>query len=153
VTGVPRAWRRLVLLACGGALTLGVALPAHAVTTADEPTADAGRPTPAEVAATILPRLDGLPLPRRPVVSGVVAGTTTAPTTAPTTATAPAVPRAREVAVRPGDTLWAIAAADLGPAAGTTAVARHCAELHRLNREVVGADPDLVLPGQRLRLP
>ena len=57
------------------------------------------------------------------------------------------------VVVRPGDTLWALAARSL-PAPATDA--ERAAEWPRwwaANREVVGDDPDLLLPGQRLAAP
>jgi len=57
------------------------------------------------------------------------------------------------VVVLRGDTLWSIAARHLGP--GATA-AEITAEWHRwlsTNRDVIGADPDLILPGQELLPP
>ncbi len=62
------------------------------------------------------------------------------------------------VVVRPGDTLWAIAAADLA-ARGATAspapaeVAAYWPRVYALNRKVIGPDPAVIEPGQRLRLP
>jgi nucleoid-associated protein YgaU len=67
-------------------------------------------------------------------------------------------PRARPWArgstyvVRPGDSLWAIAARLLrnhDPAA----VAAAWPELYRLNAATIGPDPDLIHPGTELRLP
>lgn len=55
--------------------------------------------------------------------------------------------------VRPGDTLWSLARARLGPTATGAAVAREWRRTYRANRTVVGADPDLIRPGQRLVLP
>lgn len=54
------------------------------------------------------------------------------------------------VVVRRGDTLWEIAARHLGAGATPAEVARAWPEWHRANRAVIGADPDLLLPGQRL---
>ena len=57
------------------------------------------------------------------------------------------------VVVLRGDTLWSIAARHLGP--GATA-AEITVEWHRwlsANRDVIGADPDLILPGQELLPP
>jgi nucleoid-associated protein YgaU len=54
--------------------------------------------------------------------------------------------------VQAGDTLWAIADARLHRAAPAE-VARLVARIHRANRDVIGADPDLIEPGQRLALP
>lgn len=52
--------------------------------------------------------------------------------------------------VRPGDSLWSIARAH--PDA-TGAVEGRWRAIWRANRDVVGDDPDLILPGQALRLP
>lgn len=60
---------------------------------------------------------------------------------------------AGEVVVRRGDTLWDIAARHLGPDATAVDVALEWPRWHRANRDLVGPDPDLVLPGQRLRPP
>lgn len=72
--------------------------------------------------------IDGLRLPDRPMttVNGV------------------------RVVVQPGDTLWAIAGADRSDA---SAIVRAVEEWHRGNRDVIGDDPDLLIPGQVLRAP
>jgi nucleoid-associated protein YgaU len=55
--------------------------------------------------------------------------------------------------VRAGDTLWQIAASLLGPDAGPDAVASEVQRLWTLNADRVGSgDPDLIVPGERLRL-
>lgn len=113
----PRALRRLVLIACGVALTA----PAPAL-------ADTPHDLPAEVL------LAGLPYPERVADA--------APAAAP-----------RVVVVRPGDTLWSIAARHLPADAGAADVTRAWQRLHRHNRAVIGDDPDLIRPGQRLVLP
>ncbi len=129
VTGaVPRsggATRRLVLLACGAAVVAGTALPAHA-SSGDG----------AEV-------LVGLPLPERAA--------------APDTSGRPAAPVASIAAttadsyvVRTGDSLWSIARAHPAPAGD---VETRWRAIWRHNRGVVGGDPDLIHPGQSLRLP
>ncbi len=58
-----------------------------------------------------------------------------------------------EVVVRRGDTLWDLAARHLGPDAGDAEIAAEWPRWHGANREVIGADPDLLLPGQRLHPP
>jgi nucleoid-associated protein YgaU len=65
----------------------------------------------------------------------------------------PSRPQPAIVVVRPGDTLWTIARADLLANADDGAVAVRVREVHQVNRAVIGADPDLILPGQRLRMP
>ena len=84
----------------------------------------AGRQAPPQTAASVVAStLAGLPLPDRP--HGVAE---------------------EVVTVRPGDTLWQLAEARLGDGARWT-------ELYAANRAVIGADPDLIRPAQRLRIP
>jgi nucleoid-associated protein YgaU len=87
-----------------------------------------GRHDPPQTAASVAAAaIAGLPLPDRPH--------------------GPAHPAHREVVtVHPGDSLWQIADERLG--AGD-----RWPEIYALNRAVVGADPDLIEPAQRLRLP
>lgn len=59
----------------------------------------------------------------------------------------------RTVVVRPGDSLWAISARTLGPGAQASEVASYARRVHARNARAIGPDPDLVQPGQRLRLP
>jgi hypothetical protein len=54
--------------------------------------------------------------------------------------------------VRVGDTLWDIGRA-LIHSKDDAAIAAYVQRLHQLNRDVIGDDPDLILPGQRLQLP
>lgn len=67
----------------------------------------------------------------------------------------PAVPGSDrvEVVVRRGDTLWSIAARHLGGDPSDAEVAAAWPAWHAANRDVVGEDPDLLLPGQVLRAP
>jgi len=55
--------------------------------------------------------------------------------------------------VHPGDTLWRLAADRLRPSAAPTEVAALVQDLHLRNRGVIGPDPDLIRPGQRLAVP
>jgi hypothetical protein len=87
--------------------------------------------------------------------------------TAPTTRPQPDVrvlspaPRSRaddhdttvEVVVRRGDSLWSIAARHLGPDPSEAEIAEAWPTWYAANREVIGPDPDLLLPGQVLRAP
>jgi LysM domain len=61
--------------------------------------------------------------------------------------------RSVEVVVHRGDTLWAIAERHLGPGATAAQVATEWPRWHAANRSTIGADPDLLLPGQRLTAP
>jgi len=81
--------------------------------------------------------LAGLRLPER-IAVGPAAG---APVASPV-----ASPAAREVQVASGDTLWDIAARRLGAGASWPAI-------YALNRDVIGPDPGVITPGQRLALP
>lgn len=58
-----------------------------------------------------------------------------------------------EVVVRRGDTLWSIAARQLPAGAGAAEIAEAWPELYAANREVVGENPSLIRPGQRLLVP
>ncbi len=62
-------------------------------------------------------------------------------------------PAGSTVTVRPGDTLWDIAADHLPPGATTTDVAAAWPDWYRANLAVVGGDPDLIRPGQQLDRP
>ena len=135
--GVPSGLRRVVLVACGLALAGWIAAPAHA----DEP--ESGHRSGRHL-------VEGLPLPDRATttihVSRLFAGAT-----ASQRASASGI--VQEVVVRPGDTLWALAHRELPREADDRAVADRVREIHAANRAVIGADPDLILPGQRLRMP
>ncbi len=139
--GIPTGLRRLVLAACGVAIVGGVtgslAVPSYAGSADDE--------------NGIESVLTGLPLPDRATavmhVGRVVAHA--AHRTKPPGPT----PAAALIVVRRGDTLWELAAADLPEAADAATVAAHWRELYDVNRAVIGPDPDLILPGQQLRMP
>ena len=55
--------------------------------------------------------------------------------------------------VHPGDTLWQLAADRLRSSASPGEVAALVHDLHHRNRGVIGPDPDLIRPGQRLAVP
>jgi nucleoid-associated protein YgaU len=54
--------------------------------------------------------------------------------------------------VERGETLWSIAADALGTDE-LHRIARYWPRIHRLNREVIGSDPNMIFPGQVLSLP
>ena len=58
-----------------------------------------------------------------------------------------------EVVVRRGDTLWDIAARYLGVDASAAEIAASWPRWHAANAAVIGPDPDLLVPGQRLLPP
>jgi nucleoid-associated protein YgaU len=55
--------------------------------------------------------------------------------------------------VAAGDSLWLITASRLGPHASTAEIARTWPRWYAANRDVIGADPGLLLPGEVLRAP
>jgi nucleoid-associated protein YgaU len=57
------------------------------------------------------------------------------------------------VTVRRGDSLWAVAARHLGPGAADAQIAREWPRWYAANRDVIGDDPDRLVPGQQLRPP
>ncbi len=139
--GVPGWARRAVLAACGLAL-VGAAPAVAAPVTAT--------PDPGVVA--------GLPLPDRP--TGPAHGRAERPAAAnrtPSVGWTADTARTPPVVVRRDDTLWGLAAALLDAGGRGEATAEEVAALSRclfeLNRSVIGADPDLIRPGQRLRTP
>lgn len=128
--GAPAWARRAMLGACG----LAVVTSGSAWATPGDVDDDGGRHADAVVA--------GLPFPDR--ATGVVLA---APFRAPTP------PPAAEIVVRPGNSLWSISARALPLGTPDGEVAAATRRLYDLNRRVVGADPDLIIPGQHLRTP
>ncbi len=82
-----------------------------------------------------------LPVPARPVAGAAEA------------AARPSPPSGRAVVVRRGDTLWALAKEQLPSGATAGVVADSVRAWHAHNRVVIGPDPDLIRPGQRLHAP
>ena len=143
-SGVPLVVRRAVLAACGLGLTGALVAPAHA-----DPV-----PPPAGDAAATSALLVGLPVPDRTTtttqwVDSVVDAGPSRPTRT-STATSGTDP---EVVVGHGDTLWGLARDSLPDDAEPAEIDRRWREIYRANRDAVGADPDLIRPGQRLLLP
>lgn len=127
----PDALRSLVALLLGSALTVPL------VATAD--------PRPALPSA-----LDGLPLPDR-----VVGGRQPVPVGQGDHGLSRALDRRppTTLRVRPGDTLWWLAAGRLPASSSPAAVDRAWRRLYAANETTVGPDPDLLIPGTRLRVP
>jgi LysM repeat protein len=61
--------------------------------------------------------------------------------------------RGNDVVVQPGDTLWRIAARELGPGASGAAITEAWHAWYRANHAVIGPNPSIIRPGQRLRAP
>lgn len=62
-------------------------------------------------------------------------------------------PEQDEIVVRRGDTLWDLAARTLPVTATDAEIATEWPRWYAANTDVVGPDPDLLVPGQRLRVP
>ena len=60
---------------------------------------------------------------------------------------------ASSVVVRPGDSLWSISQERLGPNATPQQIADGAERIYALNRERIGADPNLIFVGQELLVP
>lgn len=60
---------------------------------------------------------------------------------------------AQTVIVRAGDSLWTIAAGQLGPLATDAEIAAHWPRWYERNREIIGGNPHLIIPGQVLEAP
>lgn len=174
----PAAIRRLARYTLGAALVTGttvtVAVPAGAVAAAPAPTPRAADPDPASTQAPL--SLDR-PTPNRPIPDANIA-----PAAQPITSDGPRstghvrpqvterkppaaaahrhgerTPRqsvdGADLVVRAGDTLWGIAARHLPAGASNARIATEWPRWYRANADVVGADPDLIRPGQQLRSP
>jgi len=73
---------------------------------------------------------------------------------APAPASEAPAPQQRTVTVRPGDSLWSLSDDLLGPDDEPAAeIAAVWPELYRANATTIGADPDLIHPGQVLVVP
>jgi len=131
VRGCPAWMRRGLLAACGVAIAGG----ATAVPVGAEPGHPASPPP-------VVRLVEGLPLPDRTTDgAGPAPSSTAAPADGPT------------VIVGPGDCLWRLAEATLPVDATDAQISRRWHRIYALNRSAIGADPDLIQPGQRLRLP
>jgi hypothetical protein len=130
--------------------------PRTAVSAAWTPTSDASFADPADTVPAAMPpepppspsgpAADPQWKPLRPVVEpGPLASRQLRPQE-------PAAART-EVTVRAGDSLWSLSAAELGAFASDVDIAIEWPRLYQANRPVIGENPDVLLPGQVLRLP
>ena len=126
--GCPSSLRHVLVAGIGVALVSGVPgpTPVSAMVAASEKGASAGRPAPSWQQV--------LPVPARPL--GRMQRD-----------------QSPRVLVRRGDTLWHLAADRLRPSASDVEVALLVERIHCSNRKLIGLDPDLIKPGQRLTVP
>jgi nucleoid-associated protein YgaU len=120
----------------------------------DWPVAPAAAPAAPPAASRVAPPTQVAPpgTPRLPAAAHATRVRATPPTTTAGRRATTARP-ATSVVVRPGDTLWGLAARQLGPDAPARRVAVAWPQWWVANREVVGPDPDLLHPGTRLVVP
>ena len=112
--------------------------------TSGEPTRTGPRP----LGPDVLPRPGGGSTPPT-TAAGAGRRTTAQPYPAPDGTTA----APQSVVVRPGDSLWLIAARRLGAQASIAEVARAWPRWYAANRGAIGDDPDVIHPGQALVVP
>ena len=178
----PALLRRVVEVLLGAGLTVGLAAPgagacppaapgsaASAGVAHDErswqsvaaqrlppPIPPAGRlPPPGEPEGR--PRRPALPAPAPQLAPPAGPAVTTGPAGVAPAPRAPVTRAARDAAadvvVRPGDCLWSLARHALGPGATDAAIAATWPRWWHANAAVIGAEPDLLRPGQHLRPP
>lgn len=134
VDRAPWGARRIVRLVAGFGVASALAFPPSAALAA----------TPGSPSLT--PVLDRIPI----VVESARPAASEAPgSPAPDDRTAS---RSRAHVVAEGESLWQIAQAELATS-DPHRVADYVAEIHRRNTAVIGSDPDVIRPGQRLVLP
>lgn len=155
----PAFMRRLALAAVGfqllAAPLASAATPPHPEPgSPNRPAVSASWTPTAPVQGLVVPRpLLGLARPASPRWTPGVAAVEPGPLTARELRTGPPAGAPGEITVRAGDSLWNLAASRLGPFASDVDIAREWPRLYQANRAVIGESPDLLRPGQVLRLP
>jgi len=135
--------------------TLGIAVATASVSAPAAPALAAGtagpRPSPTSTAAAPpAARTPGPPLPSLDRPEGPPQPRARPPVTPGQILTPGRAVVDVAVVVRRGDSLWRIAARHLGPQVTEAQVAAAWPRWYAANRAVVGPDPNLLLPGQRL---
>jgi len=140
---VPASMRRLLLGTASVAIVVAPAVAATPAFAAPAPPSPSAATAPAVVWPTDPSREAAEPARSAP----------TAPAHSVTNR-APQAPQAHStVTVAPGDNLWSIAARSLGPHPTAEQIASAWPRWHEANRSVIGDDPNLIVPGQRLSGP
>lgn len=143
--GIPPAYRRLVLGACGLALSAGAATPALAT-----PGPVHLDPQPAVAAAPSAQAR--APMHLRAPVPDLARADAQADTEADTEAD-PGAEDDDAIVVHTGDSLWRLTAERLPRDADDATIEHAWRRLYAANSELIGADPDHIEPGQRLARP
>ena len=163
----PAALRRVAEVVLGATTVLAV------TTGAAQAAAPAQRPPAAEQVSMATPWLAGLDRPATTPAAAPVPTTGTGitldrpvgvPVADParglalvsghaTRATRNPAPQALSVTVRPGDSLWRIAARTLPAGSSQSAIEQAWHRWYAANRHVIGPDPGLLQPGQQLIAP
>lgn len=134
--------------AAPGSATLSPA----AGTPARSPVPSVGPRPPASPIPVRTPAPTGAPPPSAPAPPGPA---TPARQPAPPVPPGPPGPGARSVlyVVRHGDTMWSITDWALGSRSTPARIAASWTQIWDANRKTIGRDPNLIHPGQRLRVP
>ncbi|MDQ1751167.1 MAG: hypothetical protein QOE71_2223 [Pseudonocardiales bacterium] len=147
----PRTLRRIVIGAAGASILLGSSSalaepgPAPPTSTMVTTTSERTPPIPPVPWPTSTASGPSAPLP--------VAVVPLQPPDAKPGRRAVQPPQEGRVTVTAGQSLWLIAAHRLGPTASDQQVATEWPRWYRANRGVIGADPALIRPGERLTVP
>lgn len=136
----PRVVRRALVVAVGAGIGLSAATGASATPPADH---DLGWVSTASAVTATAASVGSAADPTPPRTQ----------TQTSTTEEATARPATDTVVVDPGDTLWRIAERRLPPDAGAADIATSWHAWYAANTDVIGADPDLIYPGQVLHAP
>lgn len=157
---LPAPLRRFLVASVAAVVVVGVAIPANA----DEVYPGWVSPSPSPSASPTLEQPQPSPSPS-PVVT--LAPAVDPPAVVELHAESAAPPLPDRHAARPGqgdhasavhvvargESLWRIAAEQLGPHASDAAIARAWPLIYQANRSTIGNDPGLILPGQLLTIP
>jgi resuscitation-promoting factor RpfA len=128
---------------------------AHAPRTSPGHEADGAAPVAPASSPSTAPEAGGASGPRHVPLGTLVGGT--APPAPPEAAGSMPVTESSassvSVVVLRGDSLWKLAERALGPGASDQQVATESRRWYEANIDVIGADPDVLLPGQVLQVP
>ncbi len=140
----PAALRRVVVTAAGASILLA---PATAFAS------PAASPAPGGAVSATMPAI-GWPTDPSPSTAAHSASPAPfAPSASPSTGRIGAPRPTSRLIVRPGDSLWSIAARRLGARPSAARIEQEWPRWYAANRSAIGADPGLILPGSRLVVP